>query len=954
MGRTSKFTFPVPGRRQKAPAPPPSQPTSGTLTKAQKILGTGELNVDSTTDVSRIWETKSSKSNTGISISVSESTYNSGFGRLQDNDVVESITQRRARWEEESAVLPWHLQRKGSKGDMGGNDANTEASSICRQRSSSTINTYYDSSKVPLSISQQTASSAIAKGLPSKASALLDMNGNYSMPSKPKKKPSRLDLSHLLGKAKSAKHLSPSDAIYKGLVHGPDMVSRSPSVNSFSPRELAPAPPPIQQRTDRQTQKKTALETSREQYHGPVPKPVQPVPAELRKKMRSSASANELHSMYEHYEQRSFQEMMGGETGLANMESISPTSVPVTHGFLSPYSSATSKSQTSGVETPASSLMTASSVKSPHTDCAASVSSRHTRTSKASKRTDRSMTDFDLRQNSVLSLSSDSEDDDYSERPATSVSTSLSAPRRPSDTSRRPSDSQTSSTGAELGSFPAPPSPKSSGMSRKDSLPRHIAPMSPMDFSDLGVYNNFSSTPVGASVSSAELAARASSHSLSSQATMRAHSRQASSHMSTSTVTGGLPSGSKSNSIQRGSMRAIALIPAQGFPFGHRASQLSNASDVPPSPTSIDFYLQSQHNSMAFDNGSVRSSKSLDRSSSVRNSVGPSGNDGEGRFIAVTAQEERLLAALRIKRARMRDKIIAEFEEDLEDVSDGRITPLDRQQLQQHAYQPGTMQPLTSPPPNQPLPPPPSKARSASDVKRSSSRQTSRLSALNNTRLAPLPEQPLSEKPSNEALLLNSRYSSNTPKRSKADDESVHAKLNRTTTKLDSLSLEESSAKVDRFVDFDSSMDDNGIPDFPTVPSDSSSSSTSGSRSRSGNYHTTASRAETPLQQTSLSVPKHDSRRTRIDSILTSYADEQVVPKHVSLHLPPRREKKDSQVSVLDQVDEAAVDIPRPDSPISPADFPLPGASTLPRKKQVRLSAVGYRPMEAGWWADDG
>jgi hypothetical protein len=399
-------------------------------------------------------------------------------------------------------------------------------------------------------------------------------------------------------------------------------------------------------------------------------------------------------------------------------------------------------------------------------------------------------------------------------------------------------------------------------------------------------------------------------------------------------------------------MRAIALIPAQGFPFGHRTSQLSNASDVPPSPTSIDFYLQSQHNSIAFDNGSVRSGKSVDRASSIRNSVGGNGSEGDGRFIAVTAQEERLLAALRIKRARMRDKIIAEFEEEQEEVSDGRITPLEYQQLQQHAYQPGMVQPLTSAPPNQPLPTPPTKPLSANDSKRSSSRQASRLSALNNTRLAPLPEQPLSEKPSQDTL-PKSRYSPNGSKQSQPVHEPVQLYMDPATAKLESLSLAGPNPDVDGLINFDSSMDDSGIPDFPKVPSETSSSSTSGSRSRFGKPRT-PSRCETPSQQTSLSVPKHDTRRTRIDSILTSYAEEQAEPKHVSLHLPPRREKKDTHVPMLDQVTEAAVDIPRPDSPISPADFPLPGTSTLPRKKQVRLSAVGYQPMEAGWWADDG
>lgn len=974
MGRTSKFSFPVPGRRQKPP-PPPSPVSTAPLTKAQKILGTGGLNVDSSTDHSRPRETKS---NSRINIPVSESTNDTALGRLNEGEVVNGVSEQRRRWEDESAILPWETQTMGSRGNTAGNDMTTDASSMRRQRSSSTINTYYDKSKVPLSISQQTASSAMAKGLPSKASALLDMDGNFSTPATTKKKkPSRLDLSHLLPKSRSAKHLLPSNAVQKGLVLGPDMGPRPPSMMSISPA-IAPAPPPIQQRTDRQPRKKLTLENLREKRHEPVANPVQPVPTELKRRMRTSASANELHNLYEHYEQRSFQEMMGGESRRANTDSVSPTSptspttLSVARGFLSPYSNSTSRaphsskdtfnSLQSGNETPTSSLMTPSSLKSPHTDCAASVSSRHTRTSKASKKTDRSMTDLDLRQNSVLSLSSDSEDD-YCERPNKPMSTSLSAPRRSSGASRRPSDSQASTASGDLGSFPQPPSPRSTstGANRKNSLPRRISPMSPMDYSDLAVYSTF---PKNTASNPPEVATRTSNLSLSSQGTMKAPSRQSTSHLSiASTATIGSVAPGQKPSPARGSMRAIALIPAQGFPSARRASQLSNASDqlVPPSPTSIDFYMQSQHNSMAFDNGSIRSGKSIGGSSSRRSSVGGNGNDNDGRFIAVTAQEERLLAALRIKRARMRDKIIAEFEEEQDETVDGGATQLHHPQPQ-HAYDPSSVQHLTNAPPNQPLPAPPKKSRSSSDPKRPSSRLLSRISSFNSGRLAPLPEQPHSETqhqlrpPPAARSVPTSRFA--TPKTSDASgpgDERILLYKDQPITQLDALNVAQSNPDVGGFIDLDNGSDDNTLPEFPSVPSEVSSAS-SGSRSRRS--QTSSSRSEAPSRKSSLSppVPKQDSRRTRIDSILTSYREQPAGTKDLALR--QRREKKDGHVQVLEDVTEANTHaddgMPRPDSPTSLVpDFPLP-ASTLPRKKQVRLSAVGYRPMEAGWWADDG
>ncbi|KAH8902120.1 hypothetical protein BR93DRAFT_369658 [Coniochaeta sp. PMI_546] len=961
MGRTTKFTFPVPGRKQRKPVPSPPADISAPLTKAQKILGTGELNVDSraiSKDHSRFWETKS---NSGISISISESTVShandTGLGRLDEGEVVHGVSGRHARFEDESAIIPRARHGTGSKGNTAlsgaGIDTITDASSLRRQRSSSTINTYYDKSKVPLSISQQTASSAMAKGLPAKASALLDMDGSYpSQPKVPKKKPSRLDLSYLLPKSMSSKHLTPPDVLHKNLVLGPDLVTRSPSVMSVSPDI---APPPIQQRTDRKLRKKLTLETLRgDQLEQMIKAEESPAP-----KMRTASSVNELHNLYEHYEQRSFDEMMGTQPAVASTDGGSPRSprresshpsAPGGRAFLSPYSNQASRtalasregpiSQASGAETPMTSLMTPSSLKYPPTD-SASISSRHTRTSKASKRTDRSMTDLDLRQNSVLSLSSDSEDD-YEDRP----NTSLSAPRRPSDALPSP-------TSPNLSSFPQPPSPQAVEASSNNLPLRHAGPVSP---DSRGQFVPLDSSSLNTGVTPPKIAARTSSLFASSggnQKTVRSRFSLASTATAKSTATSNTINPARSEDpIQE--FRPIAFIPAQGFRHGRnslqqpphgRAARLSNASDqsTPLSPTSIDFYLQSQHNSMAFDSGSIRSGMSM--RSSIASSV--AGDDGNGRFIAVTRQEEMLLAALRNKRARMRDEIIAEFDDEHDDTIVAGETLLHHPQPQ-HRYDQRTLQHLQNAP-VQALPNAPTRQRVSSESKRSSGRQVSRNSSLSTVRLTSLPEQPHGEQQQQlqpprlvTATPTLRKTRSNISSNSRHNEEQVLLCVDKMDAAID---LPEPSPDLDDFGDFDYLGGDIVVRG---ATSEAGSESVSGSASASGSGK---SRTSSQLRVTDLfpAVPKgrNTSGNNSLPSLKSRFTTQQ--RRVDDVHVRIMGDGTDASSSTPDEND-----IPRPDSPISPVvDLPLP-TSQLPKKKQVRLSAVGFRPMDASLWGDDG
>ncbi|EPE27757.1 hypothetical protein GLAREA_04548 [Glarea lozoyensis ATCC 20868] len=176
MGRTSKFSFPLPGRRHAAvkeiiPTPfAPSSNAGPSLSKAQRVLGTGDLNIGSPIKEEEVsWKCPPSRSSR-ISISISEST--------NDNESVhESFAER---WENESGIYPKgkRLHGKASSTLLGQTyhaESNATASSVGRrlqhEDSSSTMKSHYDRQKSPLSISQQTSASstrdaALRKGFP--------------------------------------------------------------------------------------------------------------------------------------------------------------------------------------------------------------------------------------------------------------------------------------------------------------------------------------------------------------------------------------------------------------------------------------------------------------------------------------------------------------------------------------------------------------------------------------------------------------------------------------------------------------------------------------------------------------------------------------------------------------------------------------------------------------------
>jgi len=918
---SSKFTFPIPGRRSKTA---PSPPTTTPRTKAQKILGTGEINDAQPTPgppQSRWgWETRS---NSGISIAISETTAShtglgeTGLGVVREGEVAGS----RGQWEDESAIIPKMLSGQGNVNHgQGMHDTMTDASSLRRRQSSSTITSYYDKSKLPLSISQQTSNSAMAKGLPTKAQALLDIEGEYAEHGgkAKKKKPAMLDLSSLLPKPRSSRYLKPET--YKGLVLGPDLVTKSPSLMSASPDAT---PPPISQRTDRSLRKKLTRESLKEVH--PAPEPVHQSPAGSRSgigsrsevRHRPTKSTVDLLNLYDHYEQRSFADVLEDAMDTPG-SGRQPQTYPAasSNGFLAPQSSnamripIAAKHASVASSVPDLSLTAGtspSSLISPPTD-SASISSRHTRTSKASKRTDRSLTDFDLQQNSVLSLSSDSEDDGYEPSSKSSLAVPALSDGQVSPTSPRSAISQRSAVSV----------PQDTG---RVKVPKRTSFASQPQFLPIPEGAVTSSLPrVNARTSS--LSPRGAAVKLTSSSSPLLH--QISRLSIGTTSTGRTASGGTIQGIRVGdgtvAARAGDSPPQQASwtagvsrfddfpsPPAHRgirqsiATQSSEQPTPPLSPTSVDFYLQSQPGSrVAFDadSRSVSSARSLGsgakgvlRSNSTASSQ-PDNNSG--RFMAVTRQEEMLLAALRMKRARMREDIIAEFEETLDREED--------EELQRQVTN-----------------------GSSSGVSRQSSMSTMRTVDAGGIGA-------LSARPQHQPQIRVS--TSNTDMKKGAVREQILLMMDRPSDDTTEFDGAEPSPDLDGFLCFDDNME------FPVRRGSRGSSGGSGASTRS--RKTSLSATGPGIRSRSHSKEGLQQRRDMDQSSFRS-GSRRSSDKEMPMGIPedPREAEEDAGV-------------PRPDSPISPLDFPTPVAMT--RKKQVRLSAVGnYKPnIEAGWWDDSG
>ncbi|KAL2200144.1 hypothetical protein P885DRAFT_28566 [Corynascus similis CBS 632.67] len=872
MGHSSKFVFPLPGRRSKPPPPPT---VSAPLTKAQKILGTTELSLDAR----RVsgWE---SQSNSGISIAITETT-NGEHGRnkgAHDERGGASNTLRDRRWEQESEIIPAVLNSQPDLLASVAPDDATDASSLRRRQSSSTITSYYDKSKLPLSISQQTSNSAMAKGLPAKAMALLDMDGEYSEPKKARKKPSKLDLSSLLQRHRSPKHLHPD--VNTGPLLGDEFFSKSPSAISLS---TASPVTPAQQQGDRGVRK----QLTRESLQGSPAHNTSPYSAFDRAEQQAKASID-LHNLYDHYEQRTFADAMEQESRGCDYRVEPPSAAPspacsapssgrASKTFLSPFPSTSLRPAQAAKPSPLTTaelkMAGVGVLSSPVPADCASVSSRHTRTSKASKRTDRSLQEIDLLQNSVLALSSDSEDD-YELSSKGSLAVPPLSDGQASPTSPRSSMLSQASAGGYDSSRGQATKPTSFASSQQ-SFPTSqsaTAPKAPKISPRTSSLNSKTSSASGRG-----LVRETSRLSIGTTSTDRTLSNVRSSSLEPASAAKKAPKKVRSESHFD--------FPAPPSHRNSRSASVSRMSDhsYPASPNSVDLYLNSHRSQIGTDNGSIRSGISL--SSSAAN-VGRRGSaassiqdNNSGRFMAVTRQEEMLLAALRMKRARMREDIIAEFEDDMER---DEHHELNREMTNDSIGTAGSMT-------------------------RQSSRSTMRqeMGTLSARPPQPADMGPRRERPPNGDLLRI------------VIDQSPFDPSIRTPV-----------SEVSDFIQSDGNRSPQGSSGLERK--DSRASSINSQRSGSSKKRTSLGAMTAPAPRRSQRREGNTSRRN-------------------SAQLSPNGHKDLPHQILEDPAEDDDHGIPRPDSPISPSDFPAP--ASIKNNKQVRLSAVGfYKPNVEGEW----
>ncbi|KAM0562850.1 hypothetical protein ACHAPJ_001690 [Fusarium lateritium] len=629
-----KFSFP--GRKKQQPAAPKVTVTAPPMSKAQKILGATALNIDAPQQ----WDNFSSSK---VNLSAASATETS----RPTSHVSPARHDRGMReWGDESEIVPRQFRVNGAPTDEYDEDLSDMTSILRKRQSSSTLHSWYDKTKQPLSISQQTSASAMAKGLPSKAQRMLDIENSTMEAKLKKKKPAKLDLSHLMGRSRSKKN---SDQQWDGPML--DQVVQSPSI--LSPSSTPSLRGKLSRRPTKESLRSMNSETNR--------------PKTGESNRRAHNHLNGLPNLYEHYEQMSFRQIIDDELVEPDEEerALEKTKTKDSHQSKSAVSHKTKHEQRpippghhdeqiisqyakrNLPQTPQAILASKPGQSSP-TDCAASVSSRHTRTSKASKRTSRSFQESDLQEKSVLSLSSDSEDDAYAESSSKGPASipEYATSEAGSSIDYRPSTARTCESADNSSKRLSRSSKRTTGSNNYLTIPNghHRNPVVAPRSSSL----SGSSTNTIQEGTAGQSPSRMSSMSNSSANTTMSWQSKPSFSIPQAKAVAVHPAQGPSDSTDSEQDKEVEsendpdseldFLPAMKYVPRESPSTNADAPTPPLSPSSVDFYIRSAHSSI-------------------------DGKGSHNRFMAVTRQEEMLLAALRHKREIMRGSILSEMEE---------------------------------------------------------------------------------------------------------------------------------------------------------------------------------------------------------------------------------------------------------------------------------------------------
>ncbi|UKZ59733.1 uncharacterized protein TrAtP1_001031 [Trichoderma atroviride] len=384
-----KFNFSRPARK-KPQEPQPPIPPMMPMSKAHKILGSTPLSIDAS----------SIHSTPQPTINVASSVYENST--LDDLDFDLSSGQTRmartdADLRKERGPSPSNL-RLSALADSVGFGAMALPGTLKKAQSSSTIKSWHDKSKHSRSISRQASIPIMNNGLSAKTHHFQDTDNNNES-AKLRKKPPKLEFSSVGPTPRLSK--KESDTSNPNLSNGS---AKTPTLSS-------PFSTPSHRQSDLRGMFKRRTKDS---FRSFAAEQSPPGTGEARR-MTTQLSDNGLSTLYDHYEQMTFRHGLDDDDDFTN--NTAHKTDPADGRTEGEWREVPPRQNLDWLHKPISESHDAKAVaqsdySSSPGDGARSVSSRHTRTSRASRITDGGMVEADFQEKSVLLLSSDSEEDD--------------------------------------------------------------------------------------------------------------------------------------------------------------------------------------------------------------------------------------------------------------------------------------------------------------------------------------------------------------------------------------------------------------------------------------------------------------------------------------------------------------------------------------------------------------
>lgn len=436
MARTSKFTFPLPGRslqstKSSNTAEPSSNPideisqmANGKQSKAARLLGATDFKpLDKKPKSARPTKPlkeKPSFASTSVSELNQELAVN-GDEILEpvattDNWMPPRLSPRGLFPRPSSPLLGRHIHESSTRTEKRAVSPNN---GLHQSRSSSTLRSYYDPANSPLSVSQQTSASSARDMALRKGSKLVTDSQYHSETQNdtgltgtssseqtprcetPRKRPPRLDFSRLF----------PRPQMFGGSLLSPHRVTKSPSTLSMASDILPPTPTYAKETSSRASISRGSLSASNDNQALYFASPVEPT---IKPKVSLKPPGQDMHHWFTGTEE---DDHLDGPAWKPSREAVRNIQCAPTIGMTSssgqdPLPRPLPKSQFSPYSS--NSQETVMCLSSPFGEVNSMQSPTSPQSGISRKSTGRAFTNSNLQTESVLALSS-SEDEDESD-----------------------------------------------------------------------------------------------------------------------------------------------------------------------------------------------------------------------------------------------------------------------------------------------------------------------------------------------------------------------------------------------------------------------------------------------------------------------------------------------------------------------------------------------------------